>query len=87
MHVVVNSYSEDITVRTAEEVEGLGRRALAMADDSTQADMIVRMVQETLESFGKIDIVVNNVGSGRKTRKEPEPDPLGKIQAGMGRDV
>ena len=79
--VVVNSYSEDTTARTADEVKALGRRAAAMPGDITKADMIYQVVQQSINAFGKIDIVVNNVGAGPKTSKEPGPGPLGRTEA------
>ena len=74
--VVVNSYSEDTTTRTAGEVHALGRRALAMPCDITKPDAITRVVQETLNTFGKIDILVNNVGAGPKTWNTSDAGPL-----------
>ena len=51
--LVVNSYSEDTTARTAGEVEALGRKALAMPCDITKPDAITQVVRETLNTFGK----------------------------------
>ena len=76
--VVVNSYSEDTTTRTAGEVEALGRSALAMPCDITKPDAITRVVQETLNTFGKIDILVNNVGAGPKTWETSDAGPLSR---------
>ena len=76
--VVVNSYSQDTTTRTAGEVQALGRRALAMPCDITKPDAITRVVQETLNTFGKIDILVNNVGAGPKTWETSDAGPLSR---------
>ena len=40
--------------------------------------MVTQVVQETLKAFGKIDILVNNVGSGPKTWKTTDTGPLAK---------
>jgi len=48
--------------RVAAEVEELGRRAIAVRADVTSSVDVERMVQEALKAFGKIDILVNNVG-------------------------
>lgn len=45
---------------TAQEVEALGRRALAIRTDVTDEEQISAMVQRTLAAFGRIDILVNN---------------------------
>ena len=67
--IVVNSLHEETTNKTAADVRALGRRALAIAADATEGAQIARVVQEALNSFGKIDILVNNVGGASK-RKE-----------------
>jgi citronellol/citronellal dehydrogenase len=45
---------------TAQEVEALGRRALAVKTDVTDEEQIAAMVQRTLDTFGRIDILLNN---------------------------
>lgn len=47
-----------------EEIEALGRGALAIDVDITQPDAAQRVVDETMSRFGKIDILVNNAGLG-----------------------
>ena len=44
------------------EVTALGRKALAMRTDVTSSADIKAMVDRVCETFGKIDIVVNNAG-------------------------
>jgi NAD(P)-dependent dehydrogenase (short-subunit alcohol dehydrogenase family) len=46
------------------EIEGMGRRALRVALDVTDLGQIDAGVTATLSAFGKIDILVNNVGLG-----------------------
>ena len=46
--------------QTAEEVQKLGRKALAITADISQADQIKMIVAKTLSEFGKIDIMCNN---------------------------
>ncbi len=45
------------------EIEGLGRRALALVADVSQAAQVEQMVQQALAHFGQIDILVNNAGA------------------------
>ncbi len=45
-----------------EEVEGMGRRCLAIKCDVTKEDEIKKAVEQTINKFGKIDILVNNAG-------------------------
>lgn len=56
----------DHRLEAAEETTGMiaaeGGQAFAMAADVTQESEIARIVQATLAAFGRIDILVNNVG-------------------------
>jgi NAD(P)-dependent dehydrogenase (short-subunit alcohol dehydrogenase family) len=56
----------DIQVMNADKVAGevraLGRKALAMKTDVTSSADVKAMVDRVRETFGKIDIVVNNAG-------------------------
>ena len=53
--------------RVAIEIEALGRRCIiAQGDVSVPAD-VDRVVQMTVDSFGKIDILINNAGFHRDT--------------------
>lgn len=47
---------------TAEEVRRIGRNAVALRVDVTKIEEVDQMVKKTLEQFGTIDILVNNVG-------------------------
>jgi NAD(P)-dependent dehydrogenase (short-subunit alcohol dehydrogenase family) len=49
--------------RVAEEVKGLGRRALAMKADVTSAADVKAMLDRAREALGQIDILVNNAGA------------------------
>ena len=53
----------------AAEVRGLGVDALAIQADVTVQQDVDRMVAETLERFGQIDVAINNVG-GRRGKPE-----------------
>jgi NAD(P)-dependent dehydrogenase (short-subunit alcohol dehydrogenase family) len=48
--------------RTASEVRGLGRRALAVPTDVTSQRDLGAMVGQARAEFGRIDILVNNAG-------------------------
>jgi 2-deoxy-D-gluconate 3-dehydrogenase len=53
--------------RTCERVRVLGRRALALSGDITDPQTPERLVRETLEGLGELDIVVNNAGTIRRS--------------------
>ncbi len=77
--IVVNSYSEDTTAATAAMVREQRVEALALAGDVTKPEVMGELLGASIEQFGQLDILVNNVGAGPKTAKEPEPGPLGAI--------
>ena len=56
---------------TAKEIAALGRRALAVPTDVTDAAACQRLVDTTLSEFGRVDILVNNSGGA-------EPKPIKK---------
>lgn len=51
---------------TLEQVAALGRRAEFIAADLSSVEPVQRVVDQTLEAFGRIDILVNNAGIIRR---------------------
>jgi citronellol/citronellal dehydrogenase len=47
----------------AQEVEALGRRALPIQTDVRFVDQIGAMVEKTVETLGRVDILINNAGA------------------------
>jgi 3-oxoacyl-[acyl-carrier protein] reductase len=60
--VVVNDLDEAPALEVVAEIEQAGGRALAIAGNVTEPDFGTRTVASTLETFGAIDIIVNNAG-------------------------
>src|SRR5262249_17857460 len=61
-HVVAADIDRRLAEETAAQGTGLGRKSLALqADVSRRAD-IEQMVQRSVESLGRIDILMNNDG-------------------------
>ncbi len=54
-----NHAAADKTVRA---IQALGGRAFALSTDVTDAARTEQMAQQVLETFGRIDVLVNNVG-------------------------
>lgn len=70
--VVVNDMGSESTRATAAEIEGAGRRALSASADVSSEEAVNRMVETSIEVFGRIDLLVNNAGI---------PDQLGPTTA------
>lgn len=52
---------------TAAEIRAKGRKALAVDVDVRETEQVASMVKQTLAEFGRIDILVNNVGGEYKS--------------------
>ena len=74
--VVVNSYREETTKAVVDEIKAIGRRTLAIPGDITKPDKIVQVVEDAIKTFGRIDILVNNIGGGPASPREPGSGPL-----------
>ena len=61
--VIVSDLTEDAD-KVATEIKDLGGNAMALQVDATKEDDVNRMVRTTVEAYGQIDILVNNVGGG-----------------------
>lgn len=48
--------------KVSKEIEKTGRKALPLKIDITDKDKVKKMVDTTVEEFGKVDILVNNAG-------------------------
>lgn len=76
-NVVVNSYGQDTTAGTVQAVEAEGAKALGFPGDITKPEVMLACVDAALKTFGRVDILVNNVGAGPKEGRPPEEGPLG----------
>jgi NAD(P)-dependent dehydrogenase (short-subunit alcohol dehydrogenase family) len=77
--VCIGYYTEhDDARRTASGVEGAGRRCLALPGDIRSAEVCRGLVGETVDRFGRLDILVNNaaVHFPRSSIEEITPQQL-----------
>ena len=51
------------TEATAEEIQGMGRRAAAVKCDVTDREQVAATVARTVDEFGSVDILINNAGT------------------------
>ncbi len=75
-HVAIAARSAEELARVAAEIRGLGRESLPIRADLVECRDGIRAVAETVKHFGRVDILVNNVGTNiRKPALEvTEPD-------------
>jgi len=70
-NIVIADIDMDNANKTAREVKAMGRKALVVEADVTRPEKVAQVVKKALDTFGKIDILVNNVGG------QPEIAPEG----------
>ncbi|MHB8574333.1 MAG: SDR family NAD(P)-dependent oxidoreductase [Dehalococcoidia bacterium] len=58
----------------AEEVRALGRRALPLVSDVSDANAIEALMQRCLAEFGRVDLLINNAGAARGADRVPIVD-------------
>jgi NAD(P)-dependent dehydrogenase (short-subunit alcohol dehydrogenase family) len=74
-HLVVCARRAEKLGETKERVEQLGRRCLVTPGDVALPEDCTRVVQEAMEAFGHVDVLVNNAGIGTAvpaTRETPD---------------
>jgi 2-deoxy-D-gluconate 3-dehydrogenase len=60
--VIINGRNMDKAREVAKAIEGLGVRSIGIGADVSQSKDVTRMVEEAIQAFGKIDILLNNAG-------------------------
>ena len=60
--VAVLGRREGLVVQTASRIEDSGRRALAIGADVTKAEEVAHAVEQTQETLGGVDVLVNGAG-------------------------
>src|ERR1700720_2401172 len=72
--------SADAAASVVKEIERAGRKAIAIQADATDADAVVAAVEDTVETFGRLDVLVNNAGTAiPKTFEEATLEEMGRV--------
>ena len=61
-HPALFDVNEQTLTQTVQELEGMGRRAMGLVVDVTNAAAVDEAVSKVLDKLGRIDILVNNAG-------------------------
>jgi NAD(P)-dependent dehydrogenase (short-subunit alcohol dehydrogenase family) len=67
-NVVVASRKQENLDKVAVEIKALGRESLAIATDVRKPEQVDNMVKQTVDYFGRLDIMINNAGRGIPTQ-------------------
>jgi len=59
---VINDIDADVAQAAADEVNETGAKTAVCAGSVTDAEFPDRLVKTCVESFGRLDIIVNNAG-------------------------
>jgi len=70
-NVVVSDYDLEAAEKTAKEINDDGGKTIAIDCDVTKDEALVNLVDKTVEEFGGIHILVNNVGGGGAGKESP----------------
>jgi len=74
--LVVAARSKDGLLKSADEVEKLGGKALAVTMDVSDPEACRNLVSKTLDTFGRLDGVVNNAGVVTPLASIENADPV-----------
>lgn len=69
--VIASSRRFEQVEAVAEEIEQRGRKTLRITSDVADRDSLQQLLQQSLEAFGKVDILVNSAG---RTKRAPTLD-------------
>lgn len=80
--VVVNDLNEDRGNQTSREISEQGGKAIYIQADVTDSASIKQMVEEVIQTYGRIDVLFNNAGiSNVGALHEVEPDTWDRIMS------
>ena len=60
--VVINSRKAEEAQEVSEELKKLGCKSIAIEADVSKEGECIRLIEETVKEFGRIDVLVNNAG-------------------------
>ena len=74
--VVVGLTAVEAAHQVAQKIEDMGRKAIVVMTDVRDRSQVDKMVNTTIEQFGKVDVLVNNAGIIKLTRFREMTDEI-----------
>lgn len=71
--VLVGDIDTEGAIKTCQEIRDLGRRGIAVTCDNARPEDIMALFAELDRAFGRIDVLISNVGAGARYRPEELP--------------
>jgi len=65
MNIVISDVAADTVDNAVKEIEQLGVKVLGVKADVTNSEDVFHLFSETIEVFGRVDVLVNNAGITR----------------------
>lgn len=59
-NIVMAARRPELLMKAAEEVKSVGAQVIAVPTDVSNADQVTRLSDQTLSTFGRVDILINN---------------------------
>ncbi|MFC1996024.1 SDR family NAD(P)-dependent oxidoreductase [Chloroflexota bacterium] len=66
MHVVINGLNTDRVVGTVDEMKSIGIDALGVPANMGTTEGVEKLIAQTIEAFGRVDLLVNNAADLRR---------------------
>jgi NAD(P)-dependent dehydrogenase (short-subunit alcohol dehydrogenase family) len=74
-HIAICARNKDTLDQTVNEIKSrFGTKAIGVVADCSKGPDIENFVKQAAETFGRIDILINNVGTGSDEKIETTPD-------------
>ena len=65
--IVICDIDQEQVEKTAKEIEQLGTKAIGIKVDVTKPAEVDQLFEETMKTFGRVDVLINNAGITRDT--------------------
>lgn len=92
-NIVVAGRTLEPLAETVNEIKKKGRKAMAVLTDVTDSLQVENLIDQTINIFGKVDILINNAGVARGIEPSPrdvipkEPGPIWSLTDTMWRQA